>query len=302
MYIQKYYKVIRVIKDGDGGATPLYIENVSNSNGVFQLYKNGSPTYTPNLIYRIGDNGEWFEYDVTTLPSITVPSGSKIYFRGNNANGFNQGSSYYRFIFSQNYNLGGYITSLLALDNFNTITDIPQYSFYNLFFNNQTLLNAKDVITDNIINVGNSSFYNYFNRCTNLITAPRFENVTTVGNNGFQNCFEDCTSLVTAPTFESVTTVGDSGFSNCFIKCTSLVTAPRFENVTTVGNNGFYIIFYNCTSLQVVYTPNVTTWNTSNFKNWLFNVPPSGVIYKPANLTIPTGTNGVPEGWTIVDY
>lgn len=307
MYIQKYYKVIRVIKDGDGGATPLYIENVSNNNGVFQLKKGGSPIYTPNLIYRIGDNGEWFEYDFTTLPSITVPSGSKIYFRGDNVNGFNQKSSsindFYRFTFSKSFNIGGYLTSLLALDNFNTITDIPNYSFSYLFASQlSNLLNVEDLITDNIIKVNNYGFNETFSSCTSLSTTPNFSNITTVGTFGFHRCFGSCTSLVTAPSFTNVTTGGEYGFYRCFSSCTSLVTAPNFSNITKVSNIEFSECFDNCTSLQIVYAPNITTWNTINFSDWLFNVSPTGVMYKPTGLTIPTGTSGVPEGWTTIDY
>ncbi|MBO7226554.1 MAG: leucine-rich repeat protein [Bacteroidales bacterium] len=355
MYIQKYYKVIRVIKDGDGGATPLYIENVSDSDGEFQLNKSGSPTYTPNLIYRI-DDGEWFEYDVASLLSITVPSGSKIYFRGDNVNGFNQSNTSYKFNFTQDFNIGGYLTSLLVLDNFNIITDIPSYSFSNLFYRQSNLLNAKDLITSNIINVGDYGLYFCFSSCTSLTTVPNFQNVTTVdyygfsscfygctslttvsnfnnltyvGDNGFANCFNGCTSLTTAPNFNNVNSVDYRGFASCFSRCTSLTTAPNFNNVTSVGGDGFYSCFDGCTSLttapsfqnittvgdrgfqncfngctklRVIYTPSIESWNTSNFSYWVSNVAPTGVMYKPTGLEIPTGTSGVPEGWTKADY
>lgn len=247
MYIQKYYNVIRVIKDE--GATPLYIENVSDSDGIFKLNKRYSPSYTPNLIYRI-DDGEWLEYDVASLPSITVPSRSKIYFRGDNPNGFGQSAMIvYYFNFNQSYNIGGYITSLLALDNFKTITDMPFASFPYLFYNQTTLLNIKDLIINNIINVN---------------------------AHGFANCFNGCTSLSEGLNFSTISNVGGNSFSNCF---------------------------QNCTSLRTVYAPNITTWDENIFSNWLKNASPTGIIYKPANLTIPTGsTSGVPTGWTTVDY
>lgn len=202
-------------------------------------------------MYRIGDNGEWFEYDVATSPKITVPSGSKIYLKGNNPTGFNQANSSqygYSFRFSNAYNIGGYLTSLLALENFNTITDIPDYSFRFLFSYEDSLRNVEDLITDNIINVGVSSFEYFLNRTDSFTIAPTFKNVTTVGNNGFDYCFEGCKSLKT------------------------------------------------------VYAPNITTWNTSNFTNWLSSVSSTGIVYKPTGLEIPTGTSGVPEGWTTADY
>ena len=56
------------------------------------------------------------------------------------------------------------------------------------------------------------------------------------------------------------------------------------------------------TFINLVTAPNITTWDTSKFENWLNNVSSSGVVRKPAALTIPSGLSGVPTGWTTENY
>ena len=317
---------------------PLYVENIDSVPGYFTLYKVGTPTYTPNLNYRI-DNGEWFEYDIVNLPRIEVPTGSKIYLKGNNANGFNQDSSaYYMFKLyssSTSYtgckcNIGGYITSLLALDNFNLISKIPAYSFYSLFRDNQSLLSAENLITSNITNVVDYGFSRCFEGCTSLVTAPTFDNVTSVADYGFNRCFAGCTSLVTAPTFKNVRNLtknkqfmecfqsctslitpptfenlkqaGYDTFNTCFYNCTSLVTPPNFINITSIGATSFKKCFKGCTSLETITAPNpIVGWNTSNFEDWVNGVSATGTFYKKSGLSIPSGASGIPEGWTVVE-
>ena len=342
MIQRKYYKTVRVIVDSDGGGTPFYIENVDTVPGYFTLKTYGSPTYTPNLNYRI-DNGEWFEYDVVNRPRIEVPVGSKIYLKGNNTNGFNQNSSgNYMFQFYSSktttntyckYNIGGYITSLLALDNFHLINHIPDYSFINLFKDDSSgqkmlLISVESLITSNITSVGQYSFSSCFYCCKNLVTAPTFENVTSVGKEGFNtcflactslvtaptfdkiiigeagsfdSCFSGCTSLVTAPTFENVTSVETDCFRGCFQICTSLVTTPNFINITSVGAFAFNSCFNSCTSLRNIIAPSPSTWNTQFFVDWVNGIPSTGTFYKKKGLEIPTGVNGIPEGWTVVE-
>ncbi len=419
----------------------LCIENVGE-NGYFSIAKfDSSTTNFPNLQLKL-NNGEWFTYgfSVGGTTTILIKTGDKLYLRGDNPNGFSTSvTNSFAIDCTFNYNLSGYLTSLISTTDFNTVTDIPQYSFFHLFKYQDTLLNAKDLITDNIINVGNSSFYDSFNDCYKLKTAPTFNNVVSVGKNGFRACFSYCNNLTLAPTFESLTTVGQQGFTLTFLDCTSLVNAPTFESLTTVEQQGFegafsncrallntptfeslttvgqevflecfqdcislvtapqfnnievaqfnefsrcfegctslvnapqfnniktaerasfYYCFSGCTSLvntptfnnlteaknacfgycfegctslvnaptfknltnvtyydqlytfmycfqgcnklQVIYTPNIATWDENTFENWVDGVASTGVLFKSETLEIPTGVNGIPDGWTTI--
>ena len=62
-------------------------------------------------------------------------------------------------------------------------------------------------------------------------------------------------------------------------------------------------MFYGCTSLQEI-TCLATDISASNcISDWVRNVPAGGTFYKDPSMTSwSTGTLGIPEGWTVVDY
>ena len=116
--------------------------------------------------------------------------------------------------------------------------------------------------------------------------------------------FMACSSLVTIPDISSITTVGDQSMYRMFYNCTSLTAPPDFSVVSTVGTGSFSECFYGCSSLAVAYTPNISTWDTTVFDNWLMNVAASGTLYADASISssIPTNNNsGCPSGWTVVN-
>ena len=260
MIQKKYYKTIKVLVNGDGGETPFYIENIDTQSGTLNFMRGGERWDDLDLYYRL-DDGNWTKYNMETNDSgVEVQAGQKIYFKGDNPNGFiNNINSAARFQFFNNgvairCNVGGYITSLMSSMNSKAITNIPEGAFAYLMggtYEGDTLkvISAKDMRTDNIKTVGNSSFEGLFKWNTSLTEAPSFANVVNVSNDGFKETFKDCHSLVVAPTFENMTTVGNSSFFQTFYNCTSLVTAPRMENVTTGSSATFLETFYGCTSL-----------------------------------------------------
>ncbi len=62
-------------------------------------------------------------------------------------------------------------------------------------------------------------------------------------------------------------------------------------------------MFYGCTSLQSITMLATDTSATSCLANWVYNVPSGGTFTKAASMTsLPTGTSGIPSGWTVIDY
>ena len=190
---------------------------------------------------------------------------------------------------------------LTTAPDFSNVTTVGESGFDSCFETCTSLTTAPDF--SNVTSAGNRAFSHCFVGCTSLTTAPDFSKVTTVGKYAFNYCFMDCTSLTTAPDFSKVTTVGQQGFYYCFMGCTSLTTAPDFSNVTSIGSNGFKGCYENCSSLNLVTAPNITEWNPTTFTDWLNYVASTGVVRKPAKLTIPTDSDsGIPKGWTTEDY
>ena len=50
---------------------------------------------------------------------------------------------------------------------------------------------------------------------------------------------------------------------------------------------------------QIAYITQQT--DTDSTSNWVSSVSATGTFTKPAGTSIPTGTSGIPSGWTVVD-
>ena len=57
-------------------------------------------------------------------------------------------------------------------------------------------------------------------------------------------------------------------------------------------------MFNGCTTLNYIKMLGVDISNTS-LKYWVENVAPTGTFVKHPDANIPTGTSGIPDGWTV---
>ena len=200
-----------------------------------------------------------------------------------------------------------------------------QYVFYSLFYGCTSLTTAPALPATTLASY---CYYSMFQGCTSLTTAPALP-ATTLASECYRYMFQGCTSLTTAPAL-SATTLASYCYHQMFRECTNLVVAPELP-ATALTNSCYSYMFYGCTSLtsgsdmqkartlnssccnQMYYgcknltsacTPNVSSWTTSYFTNWLYNVASAGTLYKPSNLTNiePQSANGVPTGWNTVTF
>lgn len=175
------------------------------------------------------------------------------------------------------------------------------------------------------ITMGSSSYYQMFYGCTSLTTAPALP-ATTLAYQCYRSMFEGCTGLTTASTL-SATTLADYCCYRMFYGCTNLTTAPELPATTlngycyyemfsgcksltkapvlpapTLAQRCYLRMFYDCTNLNYVkcLATNINATNCKNF--WLSNVSPTGTFVKALGMDgWPTGTSGIPEGWTVKD-
>jgi hypothetical protein len=103
--------------------------------------------------------------------------------------------------------------------------------------------------------------------------------------------------------FANVTTVSSYAFNKCFYGCTSLLIGANFKKITgSTSHDAFDGCYQNCTSLQLIYAPQMSSWNESYFQDWVSGVYPTGKMYVKSGVVPPTGTSGVPEGWQLLNY
>lgn len=108
--------------------------------------------------------------------------------------------------------------------------------------------------------------------------------------------FFNCAALKTAPNLPS-TTLSQYCYMYMFEQCYGLTDAPLLP-ASALPICSLLSMFSHCTQLKSVTILATDISATNCLYNWLYNVAPTGDIYCPAELTIPTGANGIPSGWT----
>lgn len=104
--------------------------------------------------------------------------------------------------------------------------------------------------------------------------------------------------------FRGITEIGNYGLTDAFAYNFNITKGVDLRDVTTIGEGALSRLYYGNTNLTEAYAPNVSEWDIEKTSTWLKDTAPTGVVYKPTNLEIPTDwdSNGIPEGWTTQDY
>ena len=232
----------------EAAGAQVWLQNVSN---------------TPSIEYST-DGTTWTSWDYSRITLANI--GDKVYFRGNNPNGFiTSSSNSSSFKCTADYRVGGDIAYLVSTTG--SAATLPASCFRALFNSQEHLIDASNLILS-ATSVGDYCYYMMFNYCTALTAAPVI----------------------------SATSVGDSSFQSMFYGCTSLTESPTIHAAPTVTNS-FVYMFYGCTALSKV-TYDASSWNSANATSWMHNVAATGDFYNLGGATFESGSNGIPTGWT----
>lgn len=114
--------------------------------------------------------------------------------------------------------------------------------------------------------------------------------------------FENCNGIVSVdPTFLPATTLAANCYEAMFRGCTSLTTAPELP-ATTLANGCYYSMFYGCTKLNYIKMLATDISAPACLGFWVSGVASTGTFVKNPDMTsLPTGTSGIPYGWTVVN-
>ncbi len=134
-----------------------------------------------------------------------------------------------------------------------------------------------------------------FEHCYNLITPPLLP-ATDVNRATYKHMFRDCYSLTTPPALPA-TTVQMSAYTQMFENCTGLTSAPELS-ASALTDYCYYEMFKGCSQLSAITMLATSNLSASNaLTNWVSGVSPTGVFVKEMYVTLPTGNNGIPQGW-----
>ena len=170
--------------DGGGDYTDCLTFTGETSEFTLAVGSNGAKEWDGTLYYST-DHNTWNVWDGTAISSAN----KKLYLKGKGNTKF--------------YTSKGAHLSLSAKAGCSG--------------NIQTLLDWESPPTS--ISIGNC-YYNMFNGCTNLTTAPNLP-ATTLATGCYNSMFTRCTNLTTAPNLPA-TTLADHCYQYMFLECTKL--------------------------------------------------------------------------------
>lgn len=316
------------VKETDYSKEPLTFKILSY--GTINWTASDS-SLTKTIEYKV-NGGKWASITSNTgetAPSITVNSGDKIQFRGNNAQYATSSSRYNSFSGSALFKAEGNIMSLIYGDDFkNNSTISSTYTFAGLFRGCTKLVSVENLVLP-ATTLANYCYSNMFNGCTSLTTVPELPAttlatycyqamffkctslttvpsnllpVTTLAERCYGQMFQNCTSLTTAPDLPATNLVKNC-YSNMFSNCTSLTAAPELP-ATTLVMNCYASMFNGCTSLNYIKCLATDNIILSCIGNWVNGVAETGTFVKKQGIgwEIATSDNyyvGIPTGWTI---
>lgn len=247
--------------------------------------------FSSNCLYKT-DNSDWLFYEANS--EVKIDSGSAIYFKGNLIPNGQFGIGKFTIIGS--CKLDGNCLSMLHFDDADKNNQLSEYAFSGLFIECNSIISVSNSFLP-ATTLAMGCYYNMFNGCTSLVTAPELP-ATTTTRHCYEYMFYGCTSLTTAPELPA-TTLANSCYYYMFGGCTNLKTAPELP-ATTLASSCYFSMFSGCTKLNYIKMLATDISANACLSNWVYGVASTGTFVKNKKATWNvTGVNGVPSGWTI---
>ena len=276
------------------------------SAGSLYVYY-AKPDVGENYVYYRKNHTNWVALTgITTFTSVTA---GDIFewkqYRPTSASQY----GYVKFFDTSNfsrYKVYGNIMSLKDGDNFSSTSNFDNLTeqtgfFQQFFFRNANLVSAENLILP--ATVLPASVYNeMFAECTSLVNTPELP-ATTLAEECYKSMFRGCTSLVNVPAALPATALTRYCYGFMFKDCTSLVNAPELP-ATTLPNLCYSEMFEGCSRLEYIkcLATYIDTSYSGGTYRWVRNVTSSsGTFVKKAGVSWPSGSNGIPNGWTVVE-
>ena len=301
-----YNKGTRVWPVGDLGpeppdyTEPFYVENITNSTETVTFQKEGSGTTESISLQYSSDADNWTTLGTisTTALTLQLNAGQKIYLRAN-ANYWGSSSSGRQTIKGCS-KIGGNIMSLLYGSNF-TGNEVAFPSnnnnvFKYVFRENSNLVDASKLVLP-CMTMTEYCYAGMFTNCANLEYSPVQLPATNLAYNCYDSMFEYCTSMEIPPQLPATTLV-----ERCYrvmFRYSGLVESPDL-NAQTMVTDCYRGMFQGCSNLSRIRCT-ATTGMDIGATGWTTSVAANGTFYKATGVTWPTGTAGIPTGWTVVE-
>lgn len=245
-----------------------FTANTANCTVGMRHYGTNQTTTQPAMYYST-DQTNWTLWDYSNITLANV--GDKVYFYGENPNGFSYSqSNYSKFsIPDGRCDVSGNIMSLIDETCPSTIpntycfinlfsgisivsaanlslpaTTLTDYCYHSMFYVCQQLTTGPSVLP--ATSIPDSAYEYMFYGCIGLIAAPVIQ-AQVAGGGSCQYMFKNCSSLTTVQSIPSILNGGSTCYQ-MFMGCTSLVNLQHLR-ITTISSQSCVGMFKNCTAL-----------------------------------------------------
>lgn len=246
--------------------------------------------------YSLDGGSTWVTLAAGTN-SPSVAAGKYIKFKGNIVPG-SSGSG--TFSSTGRYEAMGNPISLFYGDNFIGITDLSGLSqpMKGMFYQSRNLVSSENLamVAEKLPTM---SCYQMFNKCSAMVKTVSVLSATSFDNACYQYMYSGCTALQVAPELPA-TRLANFCYQSMFQDCTVLTAAPELP-ATSLSAYCYQDMFNGCSSISYIKMLCTSVGNNS-LTRWVNGVAASGTFVKNAAMTtLPSGVNGIPDGWTVID-
>ena len=255
----------------DPKAVPLTFEVLTNGTIKVSFPRNG-------MKYSL-NGGEKTAVPGGSESDISVKAGDIIEFYGNGSSYYNMGSDHTSFGGTAEVKVYGNIMSLLSETNFATATTLTaEQTFRELFRSYSKLTDASGLLLP-AMTLTNNCYYEMFYSCSGMTAAPAELPAETLASSCYYEMFSSCSKLTTAPVLPATSLVSNC-YRSMFSYCSKLSSVTCLATSGIDSNNSTYSWMQSAGS-QAAGDKTFTADKTAEWPN--------------------TG-NGIPSGWTRVDY
>lgn len=140
--------------------------------------------------------------------------------------------------------------------------------------------------------------FNVYGNIVSLQQVDYTDATSLSGNSCFREMFRDNTKVIDASNLIIPDVyLTSSCCDGMFRGATNLIAGPQIlaTHPTTACMKN---MFYDCQSLAYIKCM-FSSVVAAQIKNWVYGVSATGTFVKAAGVTWPTGTSGIPDGWTV---
>lgn len=255
--------------------------------------------------YSVDYGDTWIPYTA----QFTLNANAVAWIKGNRTNYKNAGTDTWETpankpIFDANKKcyISGNIMSLLA-----DKEHLSESAFQGAFSKGSgTAVNYIDIHPDNplilpVTTLASKCYMQMFRNCTSLTRAPKFR-VEGTAYRCCYNMFRECTNLTDISGIElPAMELSVDCYRELLRKCTSLTGAAPKLPAPILVQECYRQMFSEGTKITTITCLATDISALNCLDDWVANVPSGGTFYKAPGVNYPSGQDGIPASWTVVE-